>query len=96
MLDKLSVTVDSDDETLRRSTDVSYTIAITAGSTATVHAATIFGAMYGLETFSQLAVESSLTEDLQLKDAPMFPHRGLMVDAGRRFLPITLLQVEFP
>eukprot|EP00656_Telonema_subtile_P057455 TRINITY_DN9455_c0_g1_i2.p1 TRINITY_DN9455_c0_g1~~TRINITY_DN9455_c0_g1_i2.p1 ORF type:complete len:322 (-),score=94.50 TRINITY_DN9455_c0_g1_i2:142-1107(-) len=53
---------------------------------------TVYGAMYGMESFSQLVSERLLSEEVAVQDAPGFRHRGLMVDTGRRFLPIPLLR----
>jgi hexosaminidase len=76
------------------STDESYTLVApdgTAGGWATLTATTVFGAMRGLETFSQLLaynltsrVYSTVTTVVQ--DAPRFPYRAVMVDTSRHFI----------
>lgn len=54
---------------------------------------TVFGALKGLETFSQL-VECSSTQyfirdgPIQISDAPRFPWRGLLIDTSRHYLPV--------
>ena len=61
-----------------------------------VHARTTVGAMYGLTTLAQ-AVEGSpgrrllLGAPLEIHDAPRFPHRGLLLDTARHFLPLAVL-----
>ena len=59
-------------------------------------AQTIFGAMHGLETLTQLVEVQSLQSSslatiphapVQIDDAPRLPFRGLMIDSGRHFLP---------
>ena len=64
----------------------------------TVSAKTIYGAMHGLETVTQLvAVHSTQSASLQtipyapvlIADVPYLPFRGLMIDSGRHFLPIS-------
>jgi len=63
---------------------------------------TVWGAMHALETFSQLVQrvvggdgDGSLQiwdTPITIHDAPRFPHRGLMLDTSRHFLPISLIQ----
>lgn len=97
LLSSLKVTVDNLDESYPQlETDESYTLQIPSdGSAATLHAATIYGAMHGLETFSQLVyfdfeTENFIVEDCPwtIDDAPRFPHRGLMMDTARHFEPL--------
>ena len=45
---KVSVNVDSDDETLQYGIDESYTITVSSDSTAVISAPTVYGAMYGM------------------------------------------------
>lgn len=78
--------------------DESYKLRITA-TAATLKAKTIWGALRGLETFSQLVTYDFDTGSYAvlpctIRDAPRYPHRGLMVDTGRHFLPVaTLLHI---
>lgn len=74
-------------------TDESYELDISdVGGVAKLTARTVYGALRGLETFSQL-VEFSFSAQAYavrrapwaIKDAPRFPHRGLMVDTARHF-----------
>lgn len=75
-------------------------------SRAKLSACTVFGAMRGLETFVALwSISDQIrpyktplvpccsfsAAPLSVKDAPRFPHRGLMVDTGRHFLPVSIL-----
>lgn len=70
-----------------------YVLTIPAdGSPATLTADTIWGAMWGMESFSQLVrfnftaeVYSIANAPWKLHDAPRFPHRGLMIDCSRHF-----------
>lgn len=69
-----------------------------------IHAGTVWGALHGLETFSQALRRDGDGGDgdastvtlacapLSVSDAPRFPHRGLMVDSARHFLPLTTLK----
>eukprot|EP00939_MAST-03C_sp_MAST-3C-sp1_P000387 g387.t1 len=86
----LQITVASSDETFSSETNESYSIRV-SGTDASVDANTVFGALRGLETFSQLVSLGSLTTNLTVRDEPFAVHRGLMVDTARRFLPTSLL-----
>lgn len=67
----------------------------------TIVAETVFGIRHGLETLSQL-IEFYPTSDgstclvsptiAKVADQPVYPHRGLLLDTARNFLPITSIQ----
>lgn len=91
------------DQQIRLDTDESYSLSITAQAnivTATITAATYFGARHGLETLSQLIgldninspARLVIASNVQIADKPAFPYRGLLVDTGRHFLPISSLK----
>lgn len=70
--------------------DESYTVDIDEHSIA-LHAKTDIGALRGLETLLQLLQSSGaayVLPAIHIEDAPRFPWRGLMLDAGRHFLPV--------
>jgi hypothetical protein len=74
-------------------TDSSYTLTVSAGQ-AVARSATIYGAMYAMETFAQLVhVEAGVltAANVTVSDSPSYQWRGLMVDTGRRFAPVALL-----
>lgn len=62
--------------------------------TATIFADTIWGALRGLESFSQLVVQKTpsvytiANTPLRMKDTPRFKWRGLMIDSARHYLPM--------
>ena len=64
--------------------DESYRLEI--GDVAALDAATVFGALRGLETFVQLAINPGAADPLSvpaacsIKDAPRFAYRGMMMD----------------
>ncbi|MFI5279801.1 MAG: beta-N-acetylhexosaminidase [Gemmatimonadales bacterium] len=69
--------------------DESYSLRIGADS-ASLRAATTVGAMRGLETLLQLLDSDAhgyFLPAVTIEDAPRFPWRGLLVDAGRHFMP---------
>jgi hexosaminidase len=64
---------------------------------ATLTAVTLYGALRGLETFSQLVhfnYTSSIytVSPITISDSPRFPHRGFMVDTARHFQSIAMLR----
>lgn len=77
-----------------------YTLTIPAnGSAATISAGTIWGAMHGMESFSQLVrfnftgeVYSIANAPWVLHDSPRFAHRGLMIDVSRHWQPLASIR----
>lgn len=71
-----------------------YSYAIEANGTSVVATCgSPYAAAYALETFAQLLDEATLPfTDLFVQDEPQYTHRGLLVDIGRRFYPVTLLE----
>mmetsp|Transcript_63827 Transcript_63827/g.149888 ORF Transcript_63827/g.149888 Transcript_63827/m.149888 type:complete len:515 (-) Transcript_63827:66-1610(-) len=73
----------------------SYTLDVNIAGTSVICAETVWGALHGLETLSQL-VSFNFTSGqysisglpLHIADAPRFPHRGILIDSGRHFEPI--------
>lgn len=97
----LDVTVSSPSEAPPQvDTDESYTLTIPAdGSNAKLSAVTIYGALRGLETFSQLVVYNFDTTSYyiglapwSISDKPRFQHRGMLLDSARHFEPIPVLK----
>ncbi|EGB09625.1 hypothetical protein AURANDRAFT_24518 [Aureococcus anophagefferens] len=79
--------------------DVSYALTVDVAGGATLTAATVWGVLHGLETFSQLisfrrSDKSYVLENapVQIEDAPRFAYRGVMVDCARHFIPLTYLE----
>ncbi|KAM3399994.1 hypothetical protein ACQJBY_005087 [Aegilops geniculata] len=103
---RLTVVVASADETLELGVDESYTIYIAAAGGAnsivggaTIEANTIYGAIRGLETFSQLCVFNYDTKNVEVRyapwhiqDEPRFAFRGLMLDTSRHYLPVDVIK----
>eukprot|EP01018_Ginkgo_biloba_P021863 Gb_30297 [translate_table: standard] len=76
----------------------SYTLTIPgdASLAANLSAQTPWGAMRGLETFSQLVRRYNATSvyplviqrPVKITDRPLFPHRGVLLDTSRNFYPV--------
>ena len=74
--------------------DESYTLDVTPAR-ATLAAPTVVGALRGLETLLQLVAADSAgfyLPAVHIEDAPRFPWRGLLVDAGRHFEPVEVIE----
>lgn len=95
----LHVTVTDPEAKLVHGVDESYTLLVDEKGIATLSAATVWGALHGIETLSQLVRFSAFPEKyfmaqlpLEIKDHPRFPHRGVLVDTGRHFENVATLK----
>lgn len=74
--------------------DESYTLTSTSDSVR-VEAPTTLGALHAMETLLQLAQPGSggyVIPSVTIQDSPRFHWRGLMIDCGRHFEPIEVLE----
>ena len=68
--------------------DETYSLTVPSRGTVVAEAATQWGALRALETFSQLAANCTLRGvPMRVVDAPRFTHRGVLLDLARRFWP---------
>ncbi|XP_075540854.1 beta-hexosaminidase subunit beta-like isoform X1 [Dermacentor variabilis] len=77
--------------------DESYNLTVPVAGDAFLNATTVWGALRGLETFSQLFYQDPDTKEFlvnvtSLRDYPRFFYRGLLVDCVTRFLPVKTLK----
>ena len=91
----LDVSVDGPGQTIQSvDEDESYSLDVSP-SGARLHAATVVGALRGLETFEQL-VQTDRTgyflPAVSIRDTPRFRWRGLMIDCGRHFMPAEVIK----
>ncbi|XP_027366620.1 beta-hexosaminidase 1-like [Abrus precatorius] len=102
---KLKITVNSNSEELQLGVDESYNLFVSRAEVhsgvgeVTIEANTVFGALRGLETFSQLCSFDYTTKTVQIykapwsiRDEPRFPYRGLMLDTSRHYLPVDVIK----
>uniref|UniRef100_A0A131XIX2 Beta-hexosaminidase n=1 Tax=Hyalomma excavatum TaxID=257692 RepID=A0A131XIX2_9ACAR len=92
-LDTLKVTVSHECEDLpTHHMDESYYLSISSNEESFISARSVWGALRGLETFSQLVYSpdgvSWVVNETFIYDEPRFPHRGLLIDSSRHFLPM--------
>ena len=97
----LHVDVKNASQSLQLGVDESYNISVPSGDkgVAKLFANTTWGALRGLESFAQLVQRNANTETLgdaltinlvplQFNDYPRFPHRGVLLDTARHYLPL--------
>ncbi|XP_068646930.1 beta-hexosaminidase 3 [Aristolochia californica] len=98
MLAGLNVTVFSSNDKLQYGIDESYKLSIPTNANpiyAQLEAQTVYGALHGLQTFSQLCNFNFITRVIEVHlapwiivDKPRFPYRGLLIDTARHYLPL--------
>ncbi|GAM26656.1 hypothetical protein SAMD00019534_098310 [Acytostelium subglobosum LB1] len=93
----LNIKVASEDDTLDFGVSENYTISATTDSLA-IMADTVYGAIRGLESFSQMIIYDFASQQYTLPflpvvivDFPRFPWRGIMIDSARHFLPAAFI-----
>ncbi|WVY92819.1 hypothetical protein V8G54_031907 [Vigna mungo] len=104
-VNKLSIIVHSNSEELPLGVDESYNLFVSGAQPlsgaggVTIEANTVFGALRGLETFSQLCSFDYTTKKLQIskvpwsiRDKPRFQYRGLLLDTSRHYLPVNVIK----
>lgn len=72
-------------------------LTVDATATARLSTSSVWGALRGLETFSQLLYPAADATSLRLnvtdiRDWPRFAHRGLLLDTGRHFIPLSIIR----
>ena len=92
---QLTVTVHGPDAPIQTlEEDESYSLTVTS-SGVTIDAASVVGAMHGLQTMLQLIQPNGkdyVLPVISIKDTPRFRWRGLMIDTGRHFEPVDVIK----
>ncbi|XP_010528624.2 PREDICTED: beta-hexosaminidase 3 [Tarenaya hassleriana] len=102
LLQGLHVIVASPSEELHYGVDESYKLVVPSPempSYAHLEAKSVYGALHGLQTFSQLCqfnfkqrvVEIAMTP-WSITDGPRFSYRGLLIDTSRHYLPLQTIK----
>ncbi|XP_025113570.1 LOW QUALITY PROTEIN: beta-hexosaminidase subunit beta-like [Pomacea canaliculata] len=76
--------------------DESYELTVFP-SNVTINSRSAWGALRGLETFSQLVYEKggmAYVKEWNIEDSPRFAHRGFMMDTARHFLPLKIIKLH--
>jgi hexosaminidase len=77
---------------LQHGVDESYTLDIASGSSSIeITAATVYGALHAFTTLQQIVINDGsgkliVEQPVAIKDAPLYPVRGIMIDSGRNYL----------
>lgn len=84
----------ADEQGVSSSTCYGYALTVSADPPRVdVEACSAFAAGYALESLLQLAQGGRLPHSrIEIRDAPQYAWRGLMLDAGRRFFPVPLVK----
>ena len=95
--DPVTLTIHTDGasaEVQKLGEDESYHLTVTPSS-AEITAANPLGALHGLATFLQLVhitPQGFAAAAATIDDSPRFPWRGLMIDTGRHFQPVAVIE----
>jgi hexosaminidase len=94
----LALSVSDPDVPLGPGVDESYTLYVPPNSgSADISSTTSWGAIRGLETFSQMCWAGGgpatggqpiVPSDIEISDHPLFPHRGILLDTARNYYPV--------
>lgn len=88
-LQSLVISVSDVTSPLAHGVNESYSLSTPSDGSASAYisAATVWGAMRGLETFSQLVYgnPTRVSAGVYIHDLPIFTHRGVMLDTSRNF-----------
>jgi hexosaminidase len=101
----VAVTVVDETGALGDHTNESYTLQLGTDGKGELHAQTVFGAMRGLESLSQMIEVCSRGADVNpqlrvrglpwaITDAPRFGHRGTLLDTSRHYQPLSSLRAH--
>lgn len=90
----LQVSIVDENADLQHGVDESYTLEVTATSGhVSINAQTVWGVMHAFTTLQQLIISDSqgnliIEQPVKIEDAPLYPHRGVMIDTGRNFISV--------
>eukprot|EP00943_MAST-04B_sp_MAST-4B-sp1_P003912 g3912.t1 len=93
IVNSIQFQVENAETELGANTNETYSIHIAGTSTEIkITADNVFGALRGLETFSQLVAENLTVPHILINDYPRFHYRGLLVDTARYYLNTSFLE----
>lgn len=91
-LSSVNVQVKNTGATLQHGVDESYTLEVSQGSESIdITAETVYGALHAFTTLQQIVINDGsgqlvVEAPVSIKDAPLYPVRGIMIDSGRNYL----------
>ncbi|XP_064635100.1 beta-hexosaminidase subunit beta-like [Lineus longissimus] len=81
----------------RENMDEAYNLTVSYIGFARVAARTVWGAIRGIETFTQLIwIDGNgeyMINKTTIEDSPRFAHRGVLIDTARHFIPTPILKL---
>ena len=89
---EVNVKIDDYNADLQHGVDESYTLDITQNSQSIdITAKTVWGALHAFTTLQQLVISDGkggliVEQPVSIKDYPLYPYRGVMIDSGRNFI----------
>lgn len=102
VLQGIHVVIFSASDELQYGVDESYKLSIPAHGKplyAHIEAATVYGALHGLQTFSQVCFFNFATRVFEVRqapwnisDQPRFSYRGLLLDTSRHYQPVPIIK----
>ena len=84
-----TVNVASADESLTLETNQAYNL--TVGSEISIEANTVYGALNGLESPSQLVNRGTFIDGTKVVDCPRYQFRATMIDTSRHYFPLEVI-----
>ncbi|KAK2736838.1 hypothetical protein FQN57_000518 [Myotisia sp. PD_48] len=98
-INKVKVTVKDPKAGLKHGVDESYTLDVKAGAnTIEIKSQTIYGALHAFTTFQQIVVHNGnnfeIEQPVSIKDAPLYPIRGIMIDSARNFISVPKIKEQ--
>ncbi|KAE8448924.1 woronin body major protein [Mollisiaceae sp. DMI_Dod_QoI] len=94
LLTTVTLKISDPDADLQHGVDESYTLDITESSPIiSITAKTPWGALHAFTTLQQIVISNGkgglmVEQPVSIKDAPIYPYRGIMIDSGRNFISL--------
>ena len=94
----VELNIENDDERVYHGMDENYYVKIGSNGWVEISASNHVGGMYAMESLSQLirfdfvSLQHFMPKHCLVDDRPRFPHRGLLVDTSRHFLPVSFIK----
>jgi hexosaminidase len=87
----VNVQIENLQATLKHGVDESYSLDISdSSSTVEIRAKTAYGVLHAFTTLQQLIINDGqnliVEQPVSIKDSPLYPVRGIMVDSGRNYI----------
>jgi hexosaminidase len=93
-LTQVNVQIEDSNAALQFGVDESYTLDITENSPIiSITAKTSYGALHAFTTLQQMIISNGnggllIEQPVSIQDAPLYSHRGIMIDTGRNFITL--------